>query len=195
MARPGKKYEFKPDAPRRDILSRLIPTHAQQKVILKWALYSLLLLFLLLVQDVVFSRFPIMGVTPDLVSAAILLICICLGGETGSVFALIASSLYVFSGSAPHFYTLALLTVLGTVAAIFRQAYLQKGFGAAMLCGVASLMSYELLVFVINFLLERTILSRIGIFCLTGLLSCVVLPILYPIVQSIGKIGGETWKE
>ena len=142
MPRPGKKYEFKPDTPRRELLSRLIPTAQQQKALLKWTLFAVLLLVLLLAQDVVLSRFPIFGVTPDLVGAAILLISVCLGGETGCLFALISASLYVFSGSAPGYYTMTLLPILGTVAAIFRQAYLRKDFGAEILCAAVSMMSY-----------------------------------------------------
>ena len=195
MPRPGKKYEFKPDAPRRELLSRLIPTAQQQKALLKWTLFAGLLLVLLLVQDVVLSRFPIFGVTPDLAGAAILLISVCLGGETGCVFTLISASIYVFSGSAPGYYTMPLLTILGTLAAIFRQAYLRKDFGAEILCAAVALMGYELIVFVINLFLERTHLNRFGIFCLAGALSCAAVPILYPIIRSIGKIGGETWKE
>ena len=45
-------------------------------------------------------------------------------------------------------------------------------------------------------LLERlTTPERFGGFCITTALSLIAAPILYPILQSIGTIGGEAWKE
>jgi hypothetical protein len=43
--------------------------------------------------------------------------------------------------------------------------------------------------------LEYTYFSRIGSFLMTWLLSLAAIPLLYPVLASIGKIGGETWKE
>ena len=35
----------------------------------------------------------------------------------------------------------------------------------------------------------------VSFFLLTAALTLLVLPAVYPILMSIGKIGGETWKE
>ena len=37
--------------------------------------------------------------------------------------------------------------------------------------------------------------ARIGVFALTVALSLCAVPVLYPLCKSIGKIGGEIWKE
>ena len=50
-------------------------------------------------------------------------------------------------------------------------------------------------VFGIGVFLGRTILRRLGAFCLTAVLSSAAVPLIYPILLSIGKIGGEIWKE
>lgn len=190
-----KRYEFKPDPSGSGNLSKLYLTKKQQQSLLKWVLFSLTCLLLLVIQDVIMSRVRIFGATTDLVSCAILLICVLQGPESGGVFALIGSMFYLFSGSAPGSYSIVLLTLLGVFAAVFRQAYLRKGFGSTVLCAGTALMIYELAVYAIGLYLNQTIAQRFGIFCLSGLYSLLVTPLLYPILQSIGKIGGETWKE
>jgi hypothetical protein len=190
-----KKNEFRPDRPNNDILGKLLLTKKQSKTLLRWVLFCLVCLAALLVQDVLMSRFDIFGVTTDLVPGVIFAICILQGGESGSIFALIASALYYFSGSAPGPYCIVLITALGIVSSIFRQAYLRKGFSALMLCAVLAVLLYELSLFGIGAFLGSTTSERLGRFVLTAALTAVPLPALYPVLLSIGKIGGETWKE
>ncbi|MBQ9168950.1 MAG: hypothetical protein IJX67_11170 [Oscillospiraceae bacterium] len=190
-----KKYEFKPDPAGSGTLSKLYLTHKQQRSLLKWLLYSLVCLVILVIQDVVLSGLDVFGATTDLVSGTILLICLLQGPENGGVFALICSMFYLFSGSAPGAYSIVFLTVYGILAAIFRQAFLRKSFGSMILCAAGALLLYELSVFAMGLFLGYTIGSRIGSFLITWLLTLIVMPVLYPILSSIGKIGGETWKE
>lgn len=193
MAR--KKNEFRPDNQDAGLLHKLYLTKKQRQSALRWILYAVVCVLALVLQDVVFSRLTLFGATTDLPSCAIVMTCVLLGAETGGVFALIASMLYLFSGSAPGEYAIVILTFLGITAAAFRQGYLRKGFSSTLLCTGVAMMLYELLVFVIELFLEHTIPSRLGFFVTTGLLSWAAMPILYPILLSIGKIGGETWKE
>ena len=97
----AKKYEFQPDKPYATWLSKLQLTRQQQKQVLRWVLYTLILLILSLAQDVVLCRFRLYGGTSDLVPCGIFLISIMEGTHRGSVFALIASGIYLLSGSAP----------------------------------------------------------------------------------------------
>lgn len=193
MAR--KKYEFKPDRTGSGNLGKLYVTRKQRLSILKWTLYSLVCLVMLILQDVIMSRFRLWGATTDLVSATILMICVLEGAETGGVFTLIASMIFLFSGSAPGAHSVVLLTFLGIIAAIFRQAYLRKGFMAAWVCTGLALMVYELVIFGVGLVLGYTYPARAVSFCLMGAYSVVLMPALYPILLSSGKIGGETWKE
>jgi hypothetical protein len=149
----------------------------------------------LIVQDVIMSRVRMHIATTDLVPCCILAICILQGAENGCVFALIASLIYYFSGSAPGAYVIPLITAISILAAIFRQGYLRKGFFALLLCGAVGLLLYELSVFGIGLFLGHTRLDRIARFFLTTLYTLAMVPALYPILLSIGKIGGETWKE
>lgn len=191
----AKKYEFKPDKPRSSWLSKLHLTALQRKAILKWGLYGLFLLVLSVLQDVILCRFRIYGATTELVPCAIFLICVLSGTDKGSIFALVSSLLYLFSGSAPGPYSMVFITFLGIFVSIFRQAYLQKGFAAAMLCTTLAMVLYTLLNFIIGVFLGLAPLDRFVGICITAGLSLIPAPIFYPIFMSIGSIGGEAWKE
>jgi hypothetical protein len=190
-----KKNEFRPDTYRQDLLGKLLLTRKQRQTMLRWVLYSLVCLIALLVQDVIMSRVTIFDTTTELVPAFILTVCILQGAESGSVFTLVASLIYYFSGSAPGIWCVPVLTTLAVVATIFRQAYLRKGLLTLLLCLTASMLLYELSNFGIGVFLNYTYPARLGAFLLTAVLTVVVVPIVYPILMSIGKIGGETWKE
>jgi len=191
----ARRMEFKPDRPQGGLLSKLYLTKKQRLSLLKWGLYALVLLALSVLQDVALCHMDIFGATTELVPCGIFLICILEGGETGSVFALVASCIYVFSGSAAGTYSIVLLTAISIAATLFRQSYLQKGFGAAMLCAGFSLLAYEMSVFLMGIFLELTYWGRAGVFCITAALTFLAAPVLYPVLHSIGAIGGEAWKE
>ena len=123
----AKKYEFRPDRTGTSDLGKLYITKKQRLKVLKWTLFALCCLVLLILQDVLMSRLSFFGATTDLVACAILMICLLSGAESGGVFAVAASFIWVFSGSAPGIYSAVLLTALGIFLSIFRQMYLRKG--------------------------------------------------------------------
>ena len=191
----AKKYEFQPDRPYSSWLNKLQLTKQQQKQALKWCLYLLMLLILSVLQDVVLCRVRLFGGTSDLVPCGIFVICILEGSHRGCVFALVASYLYLLSGSAPGPQVLLLITAISVVAAILRQAYLYQGFPAVLLCATLAMMVYELSIFAFCLLLGSTTAIRLGSFMIPVLLSLVTIPVIYPIAKAIAATGGETWKE
>ena len=191
----AKRNEFKPDKPRSGLLSKLFLTRLQRRSLLKWALYALVLVVLSVIQDVLLSRVRLFGTTTELVIVGIFLICLAEGVEYGSVFSLVASCLYLFSGSAAGYHSIVLITALSIAVTLFRQSYLQKGFAASMLCTAFAVMVYEAAVFLLGVFLEMTMWSRMLSHLLTGVYSLVFAPALYPIVKGISTIGGNEWKE
>ncbi len=191
----ARKHEFRPDKPRSGFLSKLYLTQKQRRSLLKWCLYGLVLLVLSILQDVIFSRVRIFGAATDLVPCGIFLICILEGIHTGSVFALIASLAYLFTGTAPGAYAMVLLVVLAVIICVFRQAYLQKDFSSVVICSAAGMLLYELSVFAMGLFLGLTTPGRIVSFCITATVSTVIVPILYPLAVSIRSVGGDVWKE
>lgn len=191
----AKKNEFKADKPYSNWFSKLYLTQRQRKLLLKWVLYALVLLVLSILQDVVLCKLRLFGATTDLVPCGIFLICLLEGIQSGSVFALIASLLYTFSGTAPGTYSIVLITALAIGVTLLRQAYLQRGFFVAMLCCAIAMLLYELLIFTFGLLLGYTLWNRLIGFIITAALSLIAAPILYPICLAIESIGGEIWKE
>ena len=127
--------------------------------------------------------------------AAILLISVLVGAEYGSIFVLVASTLYWFSGSAPGAYCIALLCFASIAVSLFRQAYWRRGFSSTVLCAGTALMIYEIGVFLAGMLLGLTQWGRFYRFALTGAMSWAVMIPLYPLCFKIGLIGGQPWKE
>ena len=196
MARSKRpNYEFKPDKAPKVLQKLLHLTVLQRKQILQWSLYGLLCLLLLILQDVILCHVSIGGATTDLVPMAILLITVLSDVYAGSLFAIIASTVYEFTGSAPGPYVVAFITVLGIAAAFFRQSFWRRGFRSHCICAGLALLVYELAVYGTGLFLGLTYFSRIGVFVTTWALSFAVMLALYPLIRKIQKIGGELWRE
>jgi len=189
------KYQFKPDKKQSTFLKRLYMTRLQRLEILKWTLLAAACVGALVIQDVIMSRVHISGATTDLTVCMIFLIGLYIGTEQGSLFALIASIVYLFSGSAPSPYSIGLITALTIGINLLRQTLWRRSFGSTLLCTAAAVMIYELGIFVVGLLMGYTIFARVGVFALTGILTCVTILPMYPLVRAISKIGGDTWKE
>lgn len=189
------RYEFKPDELGSSFLSRLHLTKLQQRQLLRWTLFGLVCILGLVLQDVIMSKFNLLKATTDLVPCAILLITVTIGSEQGSLFSLIASALYYFSGSAPGPYAIAFLSLLGLAGALFRENFWRRGFASDVLCAAVALLAYELAVFSAGLFLRLTTWHRFGVFLLTAILSILVMIPLYNAVSAIDRLGGETWKE
>ena len=191
----AKKNEFRPDKSGNSLLNRLQLTQQQRKKLLKWVCYALVLTLLSVLQDVILTRFRVNGATPDMVPCGIFLICLAEGTESGSIFALIASLLYLFSGTAPGPYAMVFITFLAVVSTAFRQGYLQKGFGAAMLCTAVSMVTYEMALFGLGLFLQLTTAQRVTGFLLTAAMTMILAPFIYVLVRSVSRIGGQEWTE
>ena len=195
FGRKRHQYEFKPDPKGTNFFKKLYLTQVQRMRLLKWGLYTLLCLFLLVIQDSMLSSFRIFGATTDLAAAIIILIAIHEGMEKGGMFALIASLVYWCSGSAPGPYSIAYITFLTIGASYIRQSLWRKSFGSTGLCTIVIIYVYELAIFGTGIFQGLTIWARLGVFLTTALMSCIVMVPMYPVVRAIGKIGGDSWIE
>lgn len=193
--RKQQLYEFKPDPKTTNFLKRLYMTRLQRLTLLKWAVYVMVGILFLVIQDVIMSRVRFSGATTDLPVAFILLVGIYEGLENGSVFTLAASLFYWFSGSSPSPYTIALLCALTVLIGLFRQIYWHRSFGSICMCTSIAIMLYEMLLFALGMFQGLTILPRVSVFALTGGITCLTMLPMYPLVRAISKIGGVSWKE
>ena len=191
----ARDYDFRPDPENSGNFEKMLLSQRQRFGLLRWTLFGALCVLALLVQDVMVFRVDVFGAATDLVPCIIIMITALQGAESGSIFSLVASIIYYFSGSAQGPYVVPLITVIAICAVIFRQACLRKGFFSILLSTAMGMVCYELLLFGIGLFLGLTIPARFVGFAITGALSVVAIPLLYPIALFIGTIGGETWKE
>ncbi len=187
--------EFRPDVQRGHWLKTLRLTQQQRLRLLKWGAYILTMLLALVTQDVLMSRLNFMGATTDLAVCVILLITVAEGTEVGSLFVLIASTVYFYTGSAPGAYCIGLMSFFGIGATMTRQMYWRRDRSAMVLCAGAAQMAYSLGLFAAGIFQGLTRWDRLGIFLLSGALNVLVMIPLYPLICKIGTIGGTTWKE
>lgn len=190
-----KQSDFKPDSQKISLPKLFHTTQLQRLRLAKWGLYILTLIMLLTVQDVILSRFRFFGATTDLAVCGILLMTVIEGVDVGSLFVLIASTLYYFSGSAPGPYCIALLSFIGIAATLIRQAWLRRTKLSIVFSAGAALTLYELGLYIVGMALGLTRWDRIFSFLLTAAYSWAVMIPLYSLINKIGLIGGTTWKE
>ena len=195
MSRKSPKYEFKPDPTGSDPLKKLYLTPRQQRLLAKWVLYSLLVMFALVAQDTLLARIRLFGATTDLAVCAIVTIGMLEGAEHGGAFALGASIFYYLSGSAPGPYVIMLVTGVTIATALFRQSFWTLGLSTTVLCTGLGMAVYELALMTIGLFMNLTRWNRLGVFFMTAVLSAAMVFPLYPVVRAIGNIGGEPWKE
>ena len=191
----NKRTEFRPDPTTSTWLKTRKLTRLQKLRLLKWVLYALIVILCLVIQDVIMSQLRLFGATTDLAVGAILLITVIEGTDVGSLFVLIASMLYWFSGSAPTPVCIALLTAFGIGATMFRQMFWHRSRGTLTLCACLALTAYELGLFVTGLMQGLTYFGRLSSFLLTSVYTCLVMIPLYSLVYKAGLIGGNTWKE
>ena len=190
-----KDAEFRPDSLETSFLEKLYMTKLQRLHFLKWLSLIGLCILLLVIQDVIMSKVSIFGTTTDLMACVILLITVMEGIDVGSIFVVIASVLYHFSGFAPGPFCVGLMSIFGILATMFRQAYWHRNQNSIILCAGLALMLYEVGVYVVGVLIGLTNWYRIADFLITGVLSWAIMIPLYPLIDRIGQIGGSTWRE
>ena len=193
MAR--KKIEFRPDPTGHNWADKLRLTPLQRKSVLKWMLYSAVCVAGLVLQDSMLARLRLFGGCFDVTPALIVLICVLEGSENGSLFALLASMVYVFSGTGQGHYCIAMLTLAAVLATAFRQSYLRRGAGSDLICVGGAMVLYEMAVFTAGVIQGLTYRARWGVFFVTAVISTLAAGAVYALLKYIGTIGGNAWKE
>ena len=191
----AQKEEFRPDAQENAFLKSLHFTKQQRVNLLRWVLLCFTCMLCLVLQDCVFSRIKLFGATTDLGVAAIILVAIMEGSETGGIFALLASVFYHFSGSAPGPYCVALITIPCILFALFRQKFWRRGTGSNLLCSALTMLVYEVGLFITAMFMGLTRFGRGIYFLETAVYSIVLMIPLYQLIYRIGQMGDHVWKD
>lgn len=196
MARMKRvRSEFRPDSTHRNVLKTLRLTRQQKLHLAKWVGYIMVLILAVVIQDVILSQIRIFGTTAELVASLILLITVVEGTEVGSLFVLIASVLYFFTGTPPGAYSIGYLSFLGIFSTLIRQMYLNRSRSTIVLCAGTAAILYEVCIFGTGIFQGLTRWDKLPVFLLAGVYNLLIMIPLYPLICKIGTIGGNTWKE
>lgn len=190
-----ERSEFRPDPKPILWLKSLRLTKLQQLRLLKWVLYVITIVGALVIQDVIMSRVHILGATTELAIPVILLITVIEGTEVGSLFVLIASVLYFYTGSAPNAISIGLLCFPGIFACLLRQMFWHRSRASITLFAGLAAMVYALGMYVAGVAQGLTRWDTLPLFALSGIYNVLAMIPLYPLIFKIGQIGGNTWKE
>ena len=190
-----ERSEFRPDPKPILWLKSLRLTRLQRLRLLKWVLYVATIVGALVIQDVIMSRVHILGATTELAVPVILLITVIEGTEVGSLFALIASVAYFYTGSAPNAISIGLICFPGIIACMLRQMFWHRSRASIILFAGLAAMVYSLGMYVVGVSQDLTRWDTLPLFTLSGAYNVLMMIPLYPLIVKIGLIGGNTWKE
>lgn len=165
-------------------------TKRKLRVFLKYALFALLSLLL---QESLFSRLPVAGVTAVLLPVTVACAAMHLGTERGALFGLCAGALWALSGAADGGLLLLAAAVSGALCGWLCDAVFSRSLLTAFLLTALSL-------FLALFppLLVRLYLSGGGTALLLLTLRQAALSLLlclpaYPLGKRLGKAGDGAW--
>ena len=191
----ASRAEFQPDRQESALVKSLHFTKQQRQNLLRWGLLILTCILCLVIQDCIMSRIHLFGATTDLGVAAVLLIALLEGTQTGSIFALLAGTVYFFSGSAPGAYCVALITFPSVLFALFRQKFWRRSTVSNLLCSGLTMLVYEVGLFITALFMGLTRFSRGIYFLETAAYSIALMIPLYQLIYRIGQMGDHVWKD
>lgn len=174
------------------MFKKLYLTASQRREILKWTLYALVFLALLLNQTTLLGKFPIFGLKLNFVP--LLLVCICIkeGPERGGIFCLITTLIQALSGVDYGGLSIAALTVCAVVSGILCNSVLNNRFLPALLCSFVTLVINETVIILFRVVLDRTAIQNLWLKAVPACaLSLVAFPVIYLLVKAIEKTGGS----
>ena len=166
-------------------------TKLQWKGVLKWSLYGLLTLLVLLLQTVVLAERPVLGARLTPLPALIVCICIREGPEKGGLYAILATLFWCLSGADFGNLSVAVIPVGAILSAVLCRAVLTLRFVPSALCCLAVSLLNDCVIFAFKLILPPTVApENLWKVLLPGAaLSAAFIPLHYALVKLIGRIG------
>lgn len=112
---------------------------------IKWLAYALALLPVWLLEELLFSRYPILGLTPMLLPLAAVAVATLEGASGGTGFALAVGILFdAAQGQVPGAFTL-LLALMGLCSGLLSRYILRQNLVGCFLCSLLTLVAVDAL--------------------------------------------------
>ena len=166
-------------------------TKTQWKSILKWSLYALVYLLVLVLQGVVLGKLPVFGAKLSPLPLYLVIVCIREGPERGGLFVLLGTLLWYLSGADYGNLSLAILPIGSILAAILCRAVLTVRLMSTWVCCLLISLIHESLIFAFKLILPPGISPDYYLRVLVPgvLLSLVTVPLMYFAAKAISRIG------
>lgn len=178
-------------------LKKLRITRNQWRSILKWALYSLCLVGILVIQSVILSRLPVFGAKVNLVPWFVGCVCFIEGSESGSIFALLASLTWALSGGDLGFVSILVLTYGGMGIGLLVERVFRRQVFVCMGCCLLLSLCNESAIFALRLYLHTVTLPQYFHILIPGvLLGIPICPLFFYLCRAINRSeGGQIWNE
>lgn len=148
--------------------------------LIKWFAYGLALLPVWLLEELLFSRYPILGLTPMLLPLAAVAVATLEGASGGTGFALAAGILFdAAQGQVSGVFTL-LLALMGLCSGLLSRYFLRQNLIGCFLCSLLTLTAVDTLR--VLFRWARGVAAPAALLSLAGrelLLSLCFVPLVY----------------
>ncbi len=166
-------------------------TKLQRLGILKWSLYGLLTLLVLLLQTVVLSKHTGLASKPALLPGLIVCVCVREGPEKGGAYSILAALLWCLSGADFGNLSVAVVPVGAMLAAVLCRAVLTLRFFPTALCCLAVTLLDASVIFAFKLILPPAVaLPNYWRVLLPAVAAAMVfVPIHYGLVKLISRIG------
>ena len=175
-------------------------TRLQWQGILKWSLYGLLTLLVLLLQTVVLSKLPVWGAKLTPLPALIVCVCVREGPEKGGVYAILATLFWCLSGADYGNLSVAVIPVGAILSAVLCRAVLTLRFLPTALCCLAVTLLNATVIFAFKLILPPTVPLIVNpptvapenfwrVLLPGAALSMAFVPVHYVLVKLISRIG------
>ncbi len=178
-------------------LKKLRITRNQWRAILKWALYSLSFVCILVIQSVILSRLPVLGAKVNLIPWFVGCVCFIEGPDTGSIFALLTSLTWALSGGDLGFVSILALTFGGMGIGLLVQKVFRQQVFVCMGCCLLLSLCHESAIFALRLYLHTVTMPQyFHILIPSVLLGIPVCPLFFYLSRAIYHTeGGRIWNE
>ncbi len=178
-------------------LKKLRITRNQWRCILKWALYSLSLVGILVIQSVILSRLPVLGAKVNLVPWFVGCVCFIEGPDSGSIFALLSSLVWALSGGDLGFVSILVLTFGGMGIGLLVERLFRRQIFVCMACCLLLSLCHEGAIFALRLYLHTVTPAQFFYILIPGvLLGIPACPVFFYLCRAICRTeGGRLWNE
>ena len=164
----------------------------RQDFAFKWLLYAVALLPGLLLEFAVFSRWPLLGVSPVLVPVAAFTVAVLEGPTGGAGYGLFCALFWSAATPGDTGGVFVTLTLLCLLAGLLAQRFLRQNLLGCLLCSLLGLTVWELFRVAVRLFSRAATLPQLLKIALPELLlSLAFVLVIYPLYRAVyRKVGG-----